>query len=66
MLQLRHVAFLNLYFDRTWPAFPHEKQAYEFDWGEEGNRIYRLGQLLLNLNALLRRNSSALATPKAC
>jgi len=22
--------------DRTWPAFPHEKKAYEFDWGGEG------------------------------
>ena len=36
MLQLRHVAFLNLHLDRTWPAFPHEKQVYEFDWGAEG------------------------------
>ena len=36
MLQLRHVAFLNLHLDCTWPAFPHEKQVYEFDWGGEG------------------------------
>ena len=35
MLQLRHVAFLNLHLDRTWSAFPHEKQVYEFDWGGE-------------------------------
>ena len=32
VLQLWHVAFLNLHFDCTWPAFP---QAYEFDWGGE-------------------------------
>ena len=36
MLQLRHAAFLNLHLDRTWPAFPHEKQVCEFDWGGEG------------------------------
>ena len=26
VLQLRHVAFLNLHFDRTWPAFPNENK----------------------------------------
>ena len=49
-------------------AFPHEKQVYEFDWRTEGefgehlgvkkevHENYPMGQWLLNLYALLRRD----------